>query len=318
MSYTLEAVEVTRPDEVEAKLNERAPGSVSFLRLSCGRQFGYATYGANDGHPVIALHGTPGSRLKFRDAAGAAKAHGLKLIALDRWAYGDTDAPAKPSLAGFAADVGEVADQLKLDRFAVLGISGGGPYAAAVAARLRLRVTASALVSPVGPVEGVSPRPKIGIYHHTAFRILPRLPGVLPAAFGVLRQVALRSPRLATQIAAGRARGADRKIARDADFATGLGHAFAEGLRTSARGPVIDMRLFSRPWNLDLAATVAPTGVWIGDQDRNVPLTAVEALTIALANAPPKPDAFRLSDSGHFWIANNYATVLGWIARENR
>ncbi len=267
---------------------------------------------------MIALHGTPGSHLKFRGATEAAIAHRLKLIALDRWSYGNTDAPSKPSLAGFAADVDEIADQLKLDRFAVLGISGGGPYAAAVAASLGYRVTASALVSPVGPIAGVTPRPKLGIYHHTAFRILPRMPGALPVAFGLLRQVAKRSPLRATQIAAGRARGADRMMARDADFAINLGNTFAEGLSSSARGPVIDMRIFSRPWHINLAATIAPSQVWIGDQDRNVPLAAVEALLAAFADAPARRSVIRLSDSGHFWIAHNFASVLGWIASANR
>lgn len=312
------AVEVTRPDEVETTVSEREHEPAATLQLSCGRRFSYASYGATDGHPVIALHGTPGSHLKFKAAAEAALAHRLKLIALDRWAYGKTDAPSQPSFAGFAADVREIADLLNLDRFAVLGISGGGPYAAAVAATLGYRVTASALVSPVGPIEGVTPRPQLGIYHHTAFRILPRLPGLLPVAFGLLRQVAKRSPRLATQIAAGRARGADRAIARDAAFAINLGNALAEGLRSNARGPIIDMTLFSRPWNINLAATIAPSQVWIGDEDRNVPLAAVEALIAAFTNAPAKPAVIRLSDHGHFWIAGNFASVLSWIARENR
>jgi pimeloyl-ACP methyl ester carboxylesterase len=288
------------------------------MRLACGRRFSYSTYGPADGHPVIALHGTPGSHLKFRGATEAARVHGVKLIALDRWGYGDTDAPSKPSLAGLAADVGEIADLLKLDRFAVLGISGGGPYAAAVAATLRYRVTASALVSPVGPTEGVRPRPKLGSYHHVAFRILPKVPGVLPSAFGLLRQVALWSPTLATRIAAGRARGTDRAIASDTDFALSLGHTFAEGLKHSARGPVIDMTLFSQPWRLNLAATTAPTHVWIGDQDRNVPLAAVETLAKAFAGAPAAPAFTRLSEHGHFWIARNFPTALGWIASANR
>jgi pimeloyl-ACP methyl ester carboxylesterase len=123
---------------------------------------------------------------------------------------------------------------------------------------------------------------------------------------------------MATRIAAGRARGADQEIAREPDFALNLGTTFAEGLRVGARGPVIDMTLFSRNWNVDLAATIAPTRVWVGDQDRNVPLPAIDALTAALAKAQQSSDDIRLLGTGHFWIANNFATVLSWIARENR
>ena len=39
-----------------------------------------------------------------------------------------------------------------LSHFGVAGISGGGPYAAACAALLPSRVTAAALINPVGPL----------------------------------------------------------------------------------------------------------------------------------------------------------------------
>ncbi len=239
--YTHNGGEVTK-HQAGSNLSEENDTPLAVMRLSCGRRFSYRVYGPPDGLPVLALHGTPGSNLKFRPASTVAATLGLRLIALDRWHYGLTDAPSTPSLAGFATDVGEIADQLELARFAVIGISGGGPYAAAVAAQLGRRVTACALVAPVGPIAGVEPRPRLGLYHHVAFRILPRLPGVLPAAFGLLAGVSRRAPQLATRIAAGRAAPADRAIARDRDFALSLGQTFAAGLSRSARGPVIDMQ----------------------------------------------------------------------------
>jgi len=308
-SYTHNGGEVTR-HQAGSNLGEENDTPLAVLRLSCGRRFSYRVYGPADGFPVLALHGTPGSNLKFRPASTAAATLGLRLIALDRWHYGLTDAPSTPSLAGFATDVGEIADQLEFARFAVIGISGGGPYAAAVAAQLGRRVTACALVAPVGPIAGVAPAPRLGLYHHVAFRILPRLPGVLPAAFRLLAGVSRRAPRLATRIAAGRAGQADRAIARDRDFALSLGQAFAAGLSRSARGPVTDMRLFSRPWPIDLAATWAPTCVWIGDRDRNVPVAAVEAL----AREHGRASIARLPGHGHFWIAQHFPEVLRWIA----
>jgi len=307
--YTHNGGEVTK-HQAGSNLSEENDTPLAVMRLSCGRRFSYRVYGPPDGLPVLALHGTPGSNLKFRPASTVAATLGLRLIALDRWHYGLTDAPSTPSLAGFATDVGEIADQLEFARFAAIGISGGGPYAAAVAAQLGRRVTACALVAPVGPIAGVEPRPRLGLYHHVAFRILPRLPGVLPAAFGLLAGVSRRAPQLATRIAAGRAAPADRAIARDRDFALSLGQTFAAGLSRSARGPVIDMKLFSRPWPIDLAATWAPTGVWIGDQDRNVPIAAVEALV----REHGRSRVARLPGHGHFWIAQHFPEVLGWIA----
>ena len=56
------------------------------------------------------------------------------------------------TLLDFAADLDRLADALGLDRFAVLGVSAGGPYAVACAHRLPDRVTAAAAVSSLSPL----------------------------------------------------------------------------------------------------------------------------------------------------------------------
>jgi pimeloyl-ACP methyl ester carboxylesterase len=288
----------------------------SAVRLPDGRRLCFANYGSAGGATVIALHGTPGSHLKFAGAAEAAATHNLRLIALNRWGYGGSDVPRQPSFAAFAADVAALADALGIGRFAVTGISGGGPYAAAVAAVLGDRITASALVAPVGPIAGVSPAPELGLVHRLSFRVLPHWPGVVRAAFGALGHVAARRPQLATRIAAGRALRADKAMACDAAFADSLGRTFAVGLAQGAAGPAIDVTLFGRPWNVDLALTHAPTRIWIGDEDRNVPLSAVDGLANELTRAPRPPEMTRLKGHGHFWIAHNHDEVLGWIAAQ--
>ena len=58
-------------------------------------------------------------------------------------------------------DVIELADTLQLDRFAVLGISGGGPYACACTLKFSERLTTTAIVSGMGPAE--APGSKEGI-----------------------------------------------------------------------------------------------------------------------------------------------------------
>ena len=107
------------------------------LELGDGRALGFKVYGDPAGAPLLFLHGTPGSRLKFAIGHDAGKELGLAIVAPDRWGYGLSDLPDAPSLPAFAADMAALMDHLGHAQFAVGGISGGSPYAASVAAGLK-------------------------------------------------------------------------------------------------------------------------------------------------------------------------------------
>ena len=83
--------------------------------------------------------------------AQAAEAAGAYFIQPDRPGYGRSDFSPEQSLLEWARDVAELADACGLGRFAMVGTSGGGPYAAACAYALADRVTAVGLVCGVGP-----------------------------------------------------------------------------------------------------------------------------------------------------------------------
>jgi len=114
--------------------------STQIYRLSDGRRLGYAEYGDPTGHPVIALHGTPGSRYMFEVADAAARARGLRIIAPERPGYGRSDVHHFDMLAETAFDIQSLVDALGIDHFALVGVSGGGPYAVAVAALMKERL----------------------------------------------------------------------------------------------------------------------------------------------------------------------------------
>jgi pimeloyl-ACP methyl ester carboxylesterase len=120
------------------------------VRLRDGRALEYADAGPPEGVPVISCHGTPSCR--FPGAwAEAAEAAGAHFIQPDRPGYGRSDFSPAQSLLEWARDVAELADAYGLGRFAVVGTSGGGPYAAACAYALADRVAAVGLVCGVGP-----------------------------------------------------------------------------------------------------------------------------------------------------------------------
>jgi pimeloyl-ACP methyl ester carboxylesterase len=102
----------------------------------------YQQVGDPAGKPILLLHGTPGSRLSgVHPSPSRVAAAGLRLVSYDRPGYGRSTRHRGRRVVDCVGDVAAIADELGLERFAVAGVSGGGPHALAVAARLPGRVT---------------------------------------------------------------------------------------------------------------------------------------------------------------------------------
>src|SRR5215470_1464685 len=98
------------------------------LGLPDGRRLSYAEFGDPRGLPVLAIHGTPGSRFMFGLTSTAARERGLRVVAPDRPGYGHSEYRRNPSLMRSAEDFISFVEGLGLERLAVIGVSGGGPH----------------------------------------------------------------------------------------------------------------------------------------------------------------------------------------------
>src|SRR5262245_22879736 len=105
------------------------------------------------GWPVFLLHGTPGSRNGPRPRSGVLYRLGVWLISYDRPGYGRSPRHAGRLVADAAADVETIANELSIDRFSVVGRSGGGPHALACAALLGDRVARAAVLVGLAPTD---------------------------------------------------------------------------------------------------------------------------------------------------------------------
>ncbi len=121
------------------------------IKLSDGRTLAYLDIGDPEGRPVFYFHGGPGSRLEGLLFGELNQQLGIRMIALDRPGYGLSDFQEDRTYLDWPDDVSELADQLGIDRFAVLGWSTGGPYAAVVAHEIPRRLTVAAIVSGEAP-----------------------------------------------------------------------------------------------------------------------------------------------------------------------
>ncbi|KAF2125331.1 alpha/beta-hydrolase [Dothidotthia symphoricarpi CBS 119687] len=122
------------------------------LTLPDGRALGYAQYGSPTGKAIFYQHGLPGSRLEAATYHDLGLELGARIIATDRPGMGWSTPYAGRTLLDHAKDVEYLATHLGLREYAVLGVSGGGPYALALAVALPpTQLKAVALVCGIGP-----------------------------------------------------------------------------------------------------------------------------------------------------------------------
>jgi len=242
------------------------------INLPDGRPLSVWTGGDPGGVPVIYLHGTPSSRLQAVSGHDAAMHQGVRLIAANRPGYGAaSDVPT--SLSSIAEDTLALSDALGLNRFAVLGVSGGGPFALACGATAPDRVVAVGVVVGVGPWRLIDP-PGSNPEDRAALELADA--GDVEAALAVFRRSAAGD--FASMLELDDDAMMDDFIQpvpeqERALFTPQLRAVWAADLRealTSYDGYARDNLAWGGDWDLDLAAVSSPTWLWYGDEDRLV------------------------------------------------
>jgi pimeloyl-ACP methyl ester carboxylesterase len=265
------------------------------VTLHDGRRIAIADFGTSTGAPVFYFHGFPGSRLEAGLVHHAAVDRRVRLVALDRPGYGHSD--FRPhTLADWPDDVVEVADALGLGRFAILGVSGGAPFALACAAALAARVSATAVVGGLGTTIAADDFARLNMFARTSFRLARFAPPLSRTVNSVLAAVLRRRPELLTTLLATRIPASDRVVLADPEVAATLAASLREALRAGSRGPSHELSVLARPWNFDVTAVRGPCYVWHGEQDTTVPVE----MGRRLASLIPGCSAIFLPGEGHF------------------
>jgi pimeloyl-ACP methyl ester carboxylesterase len=224
---------------------------------------------------VFFLHGTPGSRLRRPPNEDDVRAAGLRLVMYDRPGYGESDRHPGRRIVDCVADVEAIADALGIGQFHVVGGSGGGPHALAVAARLGDRVQA---------VEcWVSPAP----YDRIDFDFMAGMDAENVQEYGW----ALESEEVLQQNLVGEAEqmvgqfandseqvlgeiefaAADLELIGRSDVQTAMGEMVNEAFRTGVWGWVDDDLAMIEPWGFDLDEIEVPVTLRYGTEDVLVP-----------------------------------------------
>lgn len=284
------------------------------LKLKDGRTLSFRRHGDARGAPVFYFHGFPGSRL---EAGFASLGGGLNLYAVERPGYGLSDPARRRRLADWPADIAALADHLGHERFSVLGISGGGPYAAACAWAMPERVKAAIIVAPIGPpaapgMDGGRMRALLRFgrrgWLQSPVVSIARMLLLHPASerrFLAGRERLLKSPRYAATPKEG--------AALSAEFMRHQLLNWREAIRRSLDGLFSDARIYGEAWPFDLSAIRVPVHLWHGEEDHVVPASVGRHY----AERIPGIRARFLPGEGHFSaILNSLPDIVDTLARQ--
>jgi pimeloyl-ACP methyl ester carboxylesterase len=246
--------------------------AMTILRLDDGRELAFAEFGAAGGVPVFAFHGTPGSHRMFALLDDEARRLGIRVIAPDRPGYGHSEFYEARQLTDWPNDVAAMAAYLGLDRFGLLGVSGGGPHAAVCAHAFGARLLGAAIVC--GIAEILTPEDAKGMMpvNRLFVRLARRSQRAPVPIFAAMVAGMRRAPE---RLADGMMRGlpaCDQRILAREDVRRTFVDEFRRASRSTARAAAQDFALSVHPWGFDLADITIPVDVYCGELDVNVPV----------------------------------------------
>jgi pimeloyl-ACP methyl ester carboxylesterase len=276
------------------------------FELADGRELAWAEFGVRDGAPVVAFHGSTGSRYHFASLSDVAASKGTRLIASDRPGYGHSTYHSARSYESWARDVGELADHLGIDRFAVIGHSSGGPNAAGCARFLGDRLIGCAIVSGPAPPEANISKHKMLRSNRIAQRIAPVAPRLMSAMVEAGLRQGSRAPDKALAWMSRTLPACDVAVIERPEIRAALRDDLARPSSTAGRAAVQDIRLELGPWGFGLREIAISVHVWHGDFDRNV---VVES-GIYQANEIPDATLHKIPREGHWLYCDHFHEIL--------
>ncbi|MGH2617872.1 MAG: alpha/beta fold hydrolase [Thermomicrobiales bacterium] len=268
------------------------------LRLQDGRVL--RVHDSGDGRAADALtvlwhHGSPQTGALLDPLLAAAAKRGIRLLSYGRPSYGGSSPQPGRNVASAVSDVAQIADAFDIDRFVVMGASGGGPHALACAALLPDRVTGAVSIAGLAPFDAVGIDWFAGMADAGALRasVLGR------EARERFEETAAFDPESFTERDYAALDGGWSSLGAD------VGVAAAGG----ADGIIADDLAFVAPWGFDVADIAATVLLVHGGQDRVIPPAHGDWLLHHLSDA----ELWLRPRDGHISILDACPLAMDWL-----
>lgn len=269
----------------EAKMSE-----TQYFTLPDKRQIAYGIYGAQSAAPTaFYFHGSPSSHHEAFLLSEAGQRHNVRIIAPSRPGSGGSTFREDGALLDYPDDILALADHLRINRFGIVAVSAGAPYAFAC----RQRIARSRLVG-TGIVAGIYPVASLGTAgmkfpSRVMLWIAPWFPGLVAWLIDKQLGTVARDEdenKMEAMLVADMQHAStpqSEKLAWDnasPNVRRAVVASVREGVKYGGRGPAWEMRLLGSHWGFELDE-IQPVEkgdviMWHGDMDANVPLAMAE------------------------------------------
>ncbi|MEL6554296.1 MAG: alpha/beta hydrolase [Cyanobacteria bacterium J06621_11] len=277
--------------------------STNFLTLPDNRRLAYAEYGDPSGHPVLYFHGGGTSRLEPLLLGDETFIRlGLRLIAPDRPGIGRSDFQPNRGFSDWTKDIVFLADALGLGKFSVLGISSGGGYVAACAAKIPDRLQSAVIVS------GAWEFTTADLLEHKRWGLIliRYLPWLYRASMKLTQRSLNSPPDKLFKTLKKKLPAVDYAVLKSLGRIEKSCEALNEGLRSGTRGTAYDLQLYFREWDFGLDEIRMPLTLFYGEEDKNVPLELVKRTAATL----PTATLVMYPNEGHISVVVNQIDAI--------
>ncbi|EGX43573.1 hypothetical protein AOL_s00215g309 [Orbilia oligospora ATCC 24927] len=299
-------------------------GILESILLQNGRTLTYRTYGPPNGTPLFYLHGSPSSSLEAAVLVPHLSSRNIRIIAPNRPGFGQSSQHPNRTLTDHTQDVIAIADSLGIQKFRVIGLSGGGPYSLACAHSIPTERLAG-----VGVIAGSAPwklNPTKGMDWHGWMRF--HLVRYLSWTFNIAyirrsfdnklkswsveeRRDFWRKDLGNTAIDLGEK---DKLVAQDKEAIEEIVDCTMEAFENGCEGPMQDSVLLVADWDFQLG-DIRFDGVrlYVGTEDRSTPVHGAREMQKAIKGSK----LLEFEGDGHYSILGDRgAEILDDFVKE--
>ena len=275
--------------------------SYHFLALKDGRKLGYRLFGPNNGWPVFYFHGTPSSGMEAQLIENEVlEKNEIRLIAIDRPGIGMSDFQKQRNFSHWAKDVEEVANKLGINKFSVLGFSGGAGYVAACAAIIPNRLQTAVIVSGAWKMNVKEANDHVFESIRLFWKVAAKAPFIVPFIIKAMRTEKDEIPEEEIELWKNKTTEVDFNFLKEDNRIAVLKRSVNLAI-ANIKGVTWDVLMYVKNWDIALDKIQFPITLLHGLQDRNVPVALVEKTVSILPNSTLK----LYEQEGHYSILGN-------------